>query len=525
MRLDYKRHPLSEVCRDIPEKEFESLKYNILLNGVVRNTIFTLDGKILDGWHRYKAVKELTEEGMISLDVGLTYELSFIEYDGADPVRFVLSKNIHRRHLTVSQRSAIIVDAYKWFKRGQRNQMGPLGPFDSKTLAEMIKEAGVGESSIKRAKRLKKNALDLFNKVIDGDISLRAADDELSSRQEYERRLAVLERDAPDLSERVIDDDLSLDEAEQISEDRKNYNIRFSKLKNEDSELASRVESGELTIDDANQILTERRELETRINKLDSDLSEMVRSGEIDIDEAEYILEERKNLEARIALLASQAPDLSDKVDRGELTIDEAENQLTERKRVEEEQKSSADNQSAESGNDDSYPDDITEPGETPDMFGNEDSSESSDDNNGENDSETTQESRESDSSSSNTKYNEKESEDDSSEDSESDMRGEVDRNKLLREKLYQSIPRIYEVIEDDLSIEDANTLRNLYLKSTHSDKNNIDKSIDVPVTVKKYWNAIVFDCFQNLLNDIVEGVKFRKGVDDERKQSDSSFG
>jgi hypothetical protein len=52
-----------------------------------------LDGMVLDGWHRYLACAK----------AGV--EFKAMNFDGADPVAFVISRNLHRRHLTPSQRA------------------------------------------------------------------------------------------------------------------------------------------------------------------------------------------------------------------------------------------------------------------------------------------------------------------------------------------------------------------------------------------------------------------------------------
>ena len=57
--------------------------------------IVTYKGKILDGRNRYAAAKVAEVEAV------------FVEYDGTDLLSFVLSKNLHRRHLNETQRAGV----------------------------------------------------------------------------------------------------------------------------------------------------------------------------------------------------------------------------------------------------------------------------------------------------------------------------------------------------------------------------------------------------------------------------------
>lgn len=87
-------HPLANLFPLLEGAEFTALAEDIRANGV-REPVVLLDGKILDGRNRWRA----------SQSVGVTAPM--VEFDGADPVAFVISLNLHRRHLNESQRAMV----------------------------------------------------------------------------------------------------------------------------------------------------------------------------------------------------------------------------------------------------------------------------------------------------------------------------------------------------------------------------------------------------------------------------------
>jgi hypothetical protein len=94
---DYKFHEYSNLFPMASESELSELKEDIRENGLIE-PIILYQNKILDGRNRMIAC----------MSEGVTP--AFTEYKGNDPLQFVLSKNINRRHLTESQRAAIAAE-------------------------------------------------------------------------------------------------------------------------------------------------------------------------------------------------------------------------------------------------------------------------------------------------------------------------------------------------------------------------------------------------------------------------------
>jgi N6-adenosine-specific RNA methylase IME4 len=88
-------HEVANIFPMMSASEFEQLKTDIQYNGLLE-AIWRHDGKIIDGRNRYQACVE----------TGVTPH--FREWDGIGSLTaFVVSLNLHRRHLTESQRGMV----------------------------------------------------------------------------------------------------------------------------------------------------------------------------------------------------------------------------------------------------------------------------------------------------------------------------------------------------------------------------------------------------------------------------------
>lgn len=137
-------HPLAEMFPLIEGTEFDELVASIKENGL-REPIITLGNQILDGRNRYRACQAAGVAPMVH------------PFTGRDPVRFVIDKNINRRHLNESQR-ALIAAGFAALKSGQRsdradqNQAGRKEPpMTRKQAADLMH---VSESAVKDARKV-----------------------------------------------------------------------------------------------------------------------------------------------------------------------------------------------------------------------------------------------------------------------------------------------------------------------------------------------------------------------------------
>jgi hypothetical protein len=158
-------HPLCTLFPRMDGKEFDALKNDIAANGL-RSPIVTQDGMILDGGNRYRAC----------LDVGV--DPDFIEFDGGNLVSFVLSANLHRRHMSAGQQAAIVSSATDWAKThkhggDRKSDQAEAPPLDR--VSDRAAISGANERTQRDADKLVKNHPEIAKQVTQGRKSLYSA--------------------------------------------------------------------------------------------------------------------------------------------------------------------------------------------------------------------------------------------------------------------------------------------------------------------------------------------------------------
>lgn len=154
-------HPLCNLFPPMTSEQFNALAEDIKENGQ-REPIILFEGKILDGRHRYKAC----------INIGV--EPQFKEHEGSDPLAFVISQNLSRRHLDESQR-AMIAGKIANMKSGE-NQYSKGGSIEPTSKADAAKKLNVGRASVTRAKTvLNKGTKELVEAVEEGKIAVSVA--------------------------------------------------------------------------------------------------------------------------------------------------------------------------------------------------------------------------------------------------------------------------------------------------------------------------------------------------------------
>lgn len=159
-------HPLCTLFPRLAGAEFDALKADISANGL-RQPIVLLDGMILDGGNRYRAC----------IDAGV--KPTFTKFTGGNIVSFVLSANLHRRHMSAGQQAAIVASAQDWAKAqpAHRPSDKPATLPGSKldTVSDRAAQSGASERTQRMADKVAKKSPELAKQVAHGEISLPKA--------------------------------------------------------------------------------------------------------------------------------------------------------------------------------------------------------------------------------------------------------------------------------------------------------------------------------------------------------------
>lgn len=173
-------HPLSELFPLMQGREFDELVADVKANGL-REPIWTYNGQILDGRNRWRAC-----------EAGEVASRPMREYSGDDPLAFVLSLNLHRRHLTDAQKSVLSLDILPHLEEQARERQSravvnrhaedrglvperipELDKSDARDQAAAM--VGVNPRYVSDTKRIAREAPQLIEKMRAGELTVPAA--------------------------------------------------------------------------------------------------------------------------------------------------------------------------------------------------------------------------------------------------------------------------------------------------------------------------------------------------------------
>src|SRR5699024_3913491 len=246
---------ISNLIPEMTEKEYLDLKTSIDEEGIRHAIDINADNTILDGRHRVRACKSL---GIESIKYN-RHDLS-----ESEAIKFVRDTAIERRHLTKEQILNIVLNSEELVSdiqtRAKENKVSamkvahkdnPNHPSDSlgskepqlskptNTNEEIGKLAGVSKATVTRAKKIKKENPEAYEKVVQGESSWRREYDDLPSVRKTESDSPIKNAPKPrrDIREEMIKREASLSDEDRkkahegmTTENFKSYleNIRYT---------------------------------------------------------------------------------------------------------------------------------------------------------------------------------------------------------------------------------------------------------------------------------------------------------
>lgn len=167
-------HPVANIFPLMSGADFDALKDDIQRNGQLE-PIWTHDGQIIDGRNRYRAC----------LDLGIEPQIREWNGDGS-LVAFVVSLNLHRRHLDSSQKAVIALEVEKALAVEARANMVQGGEARAQGLQkienpathaaeEAARMVGTNRQYVSDAKRIAATAPDVLEVVRNGHVNIPAA--------------------------------------------------------------------------------------------------------------------------------------------------------------------------------------------------------------------------------------------------------------------------------------------------------------------------------------------------------------
>lgn len=177
--IGVKWHEYADIFPWIEGEAFRALVEDVRKNGVLEPVVF-LDGAILDGRNRYMAAREL----------GIEYPR--VEYEGDDPLGFVISHNLTRRHLSDNQRASIAARIAK-MPQGKRTDLSTNGE-RLVSQADAARLLNVSKKAVERATTVHKHGVPELVAALDGD-KVSASTAAVISKQDHDTQRRLVAED------------------------------------------------------------------------------------------------------------------------------------------------------------------------------------------------------------------------------------------------------------------------------------------------------------------------------------------
>jgi protein gp37 len=182
-------HPAAEIMPFMGEDEFNGLVEDAEKNGFQNAVKVTKDRLLIDGRNR------------ICASIVLEKDVRIEEFTPSDPIQYVLSENLERRHLSSQQKAAIAIEAedlYQLLAEQAKQAQGTRAdllvqddanfsekihesskpepkPQERRTDTKLAKAFGTNQNYVAKAKKVKDHAPELLPEVAAGNVDLNEA--------------------------------------------------------------------------------------------------------------------------------------------------------------------------------------------------------------------------------------------------------------------------------------------------------------------------------------------------------------
>lgn len=155
-------HEIANIFPMMAGAEYEQLLADIMENGQL-DPVVLYEGKILDGRNRWKACMEL---GLV-----INYE----QYPGDNPLSYVISKNLHRRHLNETQRGVIGARIANMQLGDNQYKTGSANLQTHVSQSEAARQLNVSPRMIATVKEVERKAPELITHMESGKMTAHEA--------------------------------------------------------------------------------------------------------------------------------------------------------------------------------------------------------------------------------------------------------------------------------------------------------------------------------------------------------------
>ncbi len=164
-------HPYANLFPMMSESELQTLIDDMKANGYdTSSPIVTYQGMILDGRNRYRASAEASVVP------------STIEYNGDDPLAFVIRHNLNRRHLDETQRAGV-ANKLSNMKQGERTDVKPSANLQKVSIPQAAELLNVSPRTVATYRAVAAAMPELVEKMDSGEITANKAYKEVEKKR------------------------------------------------------------------------------------------------------------------------------------------------------------------------------------------------------------------------------------------------------------------------------------------------------------------------------------------------------